>query len=112
FLGMTARVAGAGYDRLGPLEAAGFAVGGIGRTVVETVRALAALPAAVPELFSPERAETPGGRVGSVVGAGQASGEIFSADASWRDKTGAYLALTASINVFLGALNVLPLLPL
>ncbi|WP_119729334.1 M50 family metallopeptidase [Thermomonospora amylolytica] len=112
FLGMTAQVVGAGYDRLGPLEAAGFAAQGIGRTVVEMVRALAALPAAVPELFSAERAQTPGGQVGSVVGAGQVSGEIFSAEASWRDKAGTYLALVASINIFLGALNVLPLLPL
>lgn len=112
FFGMRAQIVTAGYDRLGPLEAAGSAFEGIGRLVGEMGRALAALPAAVPELFSPERAETPGGRVGSVIGAGQVSGEIFSADVSWKDKIGAYLTLIASINVFLGALNVLPLLPL
>ncbi|HEX2312671.1 MAG TPA: site-2 protease family protein [Thermomonospora sp.] len=112
FLGMTARVTGAGYDRLGPWDAVVYAVEGIGRTIGAIGEALADLPGAVPDLFSPERGQTPGGQVGSVVGAGQASGEIFSADTSWRDKAALFLALVISINIFLGALNVLPLLPL
>ncbi|REE99158.1 M50 family metallopeptidase [Thermomonospora umbrina] len=112
FLGMTARIVGEGYDRLGPGDAVVFAVEGIGRTLAAIGEALADLPGAVPRLFTPERGETPGGQVGSVVGAGQASGEIFSADSSWRDKAALFLSLVISINIFLGALNVLPLLPL
>ncbi|SEG62492.1 RIP metalloprotease RseP [Thermomonospora echinospora] len=112
FLGVTARVVGAGYDRLDPGAAVVFAARGIGLAVAQMGRALAALPAALPDLFSPERGQSTGGQVGSVVGAGQTSGEIFASGGSWRDKVAAYLALVASINVFLGALNVLPLLPL
>ncbi|ACY98909.1 M50 family metallopeptidase [Thermomonospora curvata] len=112
FLGVTARVVGVRYDRLGPGEAVVFALKGIAVTVAQMGRALAALPAALPELFSPQRGQSAGGQIGSVVGAGQISGEIFASGGSWRDAAGPYLALVASINVFLGALNVLPLLPL
>lgn len=112
FLGVTARVIGVRYDRLGPGEAVVFALKGIAVTVAQMGRALAALPAALPELFSPQRGQSAGGQIGSVVGAGQISGEIFASGGSWRDAAGPYLALVASINVFLGALNVLPLLPL
>jgi membrane-associated protease RseP (regulator of RpoE activity) len=112
YLGVTARVVGSGYERLGPLNATVFAVRGIGRILGGIGGAVADLPAAIPRLFSPERAESPGGQVGSVVGAGQVSGEIFSADSSWRDRIALFLSLVVSVNVFLGAINVLPLLPL
>lgn len=66
----------------------------------------------MPKLFTPERESTPGGQVGSVVGATDVSGQIFSSDSSARDKLALYLSLVVSVNIFLGALNVLPLLPL
>jgi membrane-associated protease RseP (regulator of RpoE activity) len=112
FLGVTARVTGQEYERLGPVDAAVFAVEGIGRVLGGIGTAVADLPAAIPRLFSPERGDTPGGQVGSVVGATQVSGQIFSADDSWRDRIALFLSLVISVNVFLGALNVLPLLPL
>ncbi|POM24486.1 Zinc metalloprotease Rip1 [Actinomadura rubteroloni] len=112
FLGMSARVVGAGWDRRGPLGAAEFAADAVGGTVRAMGTALADLPNALPRLFSPERARTPGGQVGSVVGATQASGQIFSAHGSWREKIALYLSLVVSVNLFLGALNVVPLLPL
>jgi membrane-associated protease RseP (regulator of RpoE activity) len=112
FVGMSARVVGAGYERTGPLNAAVFAGRGIGRTVAGIGEVAADLPAAVPKLFSPERESTPGGQVGSVVGATEVSGQIFSSDGSTRDKIALYLSLVVSVNIFLGALNVLPLLPL
>jgi membrane-associated protease RseP (regulator of RpoE activity) len=109
FLGMTAEQP---WQRLGPVDAAVFAARGIALTVAGIGEVIADLPAAVPKLFSEERAQTPGGQVGSVVGATQASGQIFASTGSWRDKIGLYLALVTSVNIFLGALNVLPLLPL
>jgi membrane-associated protease RseP (regulator of RpoE activity) len=112
FLGMSARVVGEGYERTGPLNAAVFAVRGIGQTLAGIGQVVVDLPAAIPKLFSPERASTPGGQVGSVVGATDISGQIFSSDSSWRDKIALYLSLVISVNIFLGALNVLPLLPL
>jgi membrane-associated protease RseP (regulator of RpoE activity) len=112
FVGMTAQVQGGGYRRYGPAGAVGYAATTIGGTVGGIGRVLVDLPAAIPKLFSPERAQTPGGQVGSVVGATEVSGQIFAADAGWKDKLGAYLQLVVSVNIFLGALNVLPLLPL
>jgi membrane-associated protease RseP (regulator of RpoE activity) len=112
FVGMTAQVRGGGYRRFSPAGAVGYAATTIGRTVVGIGKVLVDLPSAIPTLFSPERAKTPGGQVGSVVGATEVSGEIFAADAGWKDKLDAYLQLVVSVNIFLGALNVLPLLPL
>ena len=112
YVGMTSRVAGGGYRRLGPLDAVTFAGRSIGQYVKGVGQALADLPASVPDLFSANRAKTPGGQVGSVVGATEVSGQIFSAPVGWQDKTYAYLQLVISVNIFLGALNVLPLLPL
>ncbi|MBX6766355.1 MAG: site-2 protease family protein [Actinomadura rubrobrunea] len=112
FIGVSARVVGQGYERTGPVGAAGFAVRGIGETLGGIGRVVVDLPAAIPKLFSPERAETPAGQVGSVVGATDISGQIFAAHTSWRDKIALFLSLVVSLNIFLGALNVLPLLPL
>ncbi|CNG31198.1 transmembrane protein [Mycobacterium tuberculosis] len=112
FVGISAKVVGAAYDRTGPVDAARFAGGGIGRTVRGIGTVAADLPTAIPKLFSPERESTPGGQVGSVVGATEVSGQIFSSDNTTRDKVALFLSLVVSVNIFLGALNVLPLLPL
>ncbi|WP_067800509.1 M50 family metallopeptidase [Actinomadura formosensis] len=112
FIGISAKVVGGGYDRAGPLDAAAFAARGIGRTIQGIGKVAADLPSAVPKLFSPARESTPGGQVGSVVGATEVSGQIFSSQSSARDKLALYLSLVVSVNIFLGAVNVLPLLPL
>jgi membrane-associated protease RseP (regulator of RpoE activity) len=112
FLGVSPRVVVARWDRLGPLDAAMEAVRQIGAYLAETGRVVAGLPAAIPKLFSPERAETPAGQVGSVYGAGQVSGEIFASSQSWRYKIFLFMSLVISVNIFVGALNVIPLLPL
>ncbi|WP_067482262.1 M50 family metallopeptidase [Actinomadura hibisca] len=100
------------YVRENPVDAAVFAAQGIGRTVGGIGTALADLPSALPRLFSPDRGDTPGGQVGSVVGATGVSGQIFASGATLRDKTALFLSLVVSVNIFLGAMNVLPLLPL
>ncbi|MFA1539432.1 M50 family metallopeptidase [Actinomadura monticuli] len=112
FVGISAKVVGGGYDRAGPVDAAVFAGRAIGRTLQGIGTVAADLPSAIPKLFSPERESTPGGQVGSVVGATEVSGQIFSSDDTARDKVALFLSLVVSVNIFLGALNVLPLLPL
>ena len=113
FVGVSAKVVGGGYRRTGPVGAVAFAGSAMGRTLVAVGRAVADLPSAIPRLFSPQRESTPGGQVGSVVGATDVSGQIFaSGTASLRDKIALYLSLVVSVNIFLGALNVVPLLPL
>jgi membrane-associated protease RseP (regulator of RpoE activity) len=98
--------------RLDPVEATGFAVTTIGRTLGLIGEVVADLPSAIPKLFSPERAETPGGQVGSVVGGAQASGQVFAADVTVADKIRLFLLMLVSLNVFVAVLNVLPVLPL
>ncbi|TDB93074.1 site-2 protease family protein [Actinomadura sp. 7K534] len=113
FVGMSAKVVGGGYERTGPLNAAVFAANGIGRTLAGIGDVVVDLPSAIPRLFSPDRESTPGGQVGSVVGATDVSGQIFASEgATTRDKIALFLSLVVSLNIFLGALNLLPLLPL
>lgn len=112
FVGLSARVVGSGYERTGPVNGAVFAGRAIGRTVQSMGRIVVDLPSAIPKLFTPERQSSPGGQVGSVVGATEVSGQIFSSHSTVRDKIALYLSLVVSVNIFLGALNVVPLLPL
>ena len=113
FVGVSAKVVGAGYERTGPLNAAVFAAEGIGRTLSGIGEVVVDLPSAIPRLFSPDRESSPGGQVGSVVGATDVSGQIFASEgAGTKDKLALFLSLVVSLNIFLGALNLLPLLPL
>ncbi|MGK5558382.1 M50 family metallopeptidase [Actinomadura kijaniata] len=112
FFGMSPRVVGERYERAGPVGAAAFAARTVGAMLGGVATALRDLPAALPRLFSPDRGSTPGGQVGSVVGATDVAGQIFSSDRPLRDKLSGYLALVVMVNVFLGALNVVPLPPL
>ncbi|RFU40399.1 RIP metalloprotease [Actinomadura logoneensis] len=112
FVGVSSKIVGRRYERRGPVAAAGYAGRTLGAMVQGVGRVVVDLPAALPKLFSPERSQTPGGQVGSVVGATEVSGQIFSSHGTGRDKAFLFLQLVVSVNVFLGALNVLPLLPL
>ena len=97
---------------LSPVHAVGFAVTTSGRLVTAIGHVVAGIPSAIPKLFSKDRANTAGGQAGSVVGGATASGQFFAAHDTWRNKIGNFLALVISLNLFLGLLNVLPLLPL
>jgi len=74
--------------------------------------ALAQLPAAIPDLFSKNRASTPAGNVSSIVGAANATGQAVAAPVGWQDKVSFILLLIASLNIFVGFFNLFPLLPL
>jgi membrane-associated protease RseP (regulator of RpoE activity) len=71
-----------------------------------------ALPKAIPDLFAKDRGKTPGGDVTSVVGAGEVTGQVVEAKIGWQPKVGLVLLIVASLNIFVGAFNLLPLLPL
>jgi membrane-associated protease RseP (regulator of RpoE activity) len=70
------------------------------------------IPHAIPKLFGHERASTPGGQAGSIVGGAEASGQVFASGDTWRDKFTTFILLIVSLNLFVGLLNLLPLLPL
>jgi membrane-associated protease RseP (regulator of RpoE activity) len=112
FLGMSPRVVVAHWNRKGPLGAPVSAAGQFGTYLGQLGRIAVDLPAAIPKLFSPDRAQTPAGQVGSVYGAGEVSGQIFASNQSWRYKAFLFLSLVVSVNIFVGVLNLVPLLPM
>jgi membrane-associated protease RseP (regulator of RpoE activity) len=112
FLGMSPRVLVAHWDRKGPFTGAAAAAGQFGSYLAQLGHIAVDLPSAIPKLFSPDRAQTPAGQVGSVYGAGEVSGQIFASSQSWRYKAFLFLSLVVSVNIFVGVLNLLPLLPM
>jgi membrane-associated protease RseP (regulator of RpoE activity) len=95
-----------------PLGAIQYAGTTFGQVLVGSAQDVAALPAALPKLFSKDRAKTAAGQVSSVVGAAEATGTAVGADIGWQYKVSFILLLIASLNIFVGAFNLLPLLPL
>ncbi len=95
-----------------PLGAINYAGTSIGQVLVGSAKALADLPAALPKLFSKDRAKTAAGQVSSVVGAAEATGYAVGANVGWQYKVSFIVLLIASLNIFVGAFNMLPLLPL
>jgi membrane-associated protease RseP (regulator of RpoE activity) len=95
-----------------PVRAAQYAGSGFGQVIVGSVKAVAALPGALPKLFSKDRGSTAGGQVVGVVGAAEATGAAVAANIGWQYKVSFVLLLIASLNIFVGVFNMLPLLPL
>jgi membrane-associated protease RseP (regulator of RpoE activity) len=99
-------------QRLGPVSAVRFAGRYMGDMTVAIGGVVVDIPHAIPKLFGHDRASTPGGQAGSIVGGAEASGQVFSSSDTWRDKFTSFILLIASLNLFVGLLNLVPLLPL
>jgi membrane-associated protease RseP (regulator of RpoE activity) len=95
-----------------PLSAIDYAGTTFGQVLSGSARAVAALPGALPKLFAKNRSSTAAGQVSSVVGAAEATGSAVASSAGWQYKVSFVLLLIASLNIFVGAFNMLPLLPL
>ena len=80
--------------------------------IVGSAKAIAALPAALPKDFGKNRADSAGGQVSSVIGAAEDTGQAVAANVGWQYKVSFVLLLIASLNIFVGVFNMLPLLPL
>lgn len=100
------------FSSANPVRAAQYAGSAFGQVLVGSAKAVAALPAALPKLFSKDRGSTAGGQVSSVVGAAEATGTAVAANVGWQFKVSFVLLLIASLNIFVGAFNMVPLLPL
>jgi len=100
------------FQRQSLLGAIGYVGTGFSQVVTGSVNALAQLPAAVPHLFSQNRSSTAAGNVTSVVGAARETGQAVAADVGWKNKVSFVLLLVASLNIFVGIFNMLPLLPM
>ncbi len=100
------------YERQNPFSAIAFAGTQFAGTITSSVQAIGKLPAAIPDLFAKDRAKTPAGQVSSVVGVGAVTGDVVEAAIPWQAKVWLVVYLVASLNIFVGLFNLLPLLPL
>ncbi len=109
YLGIEAAVV---FQTAGPVHAIQYAGSVFEQVIVGSVKGIAALPAALPKLFSKDRANTAAGQVSSVVGLANDTGQAVAANVGWQFKVSFVLLLIASLNIFVGVFNMLPLLPL
>ncbi len=109
YLGVAPAVVFQVASPLGAIEYSGTT---FGQVLVGSADAVAALPRALPKLFAKDRSSTAAGQVSSVVGAAEATGTEVASKAGWQYKVSFVLLLIASLNIFVGAFNLLPLLPL
>ncbi len=100
------------FQPANPVRAVQYAGSASGQVLVGSAKAVGALPGALPKLFSEDRGSTAAGQVSSVVGAAEATGAAVAANVGWQYKVSFVLLLIASLNIFVGAFNMLPLLPL
>jgi membrane-associated protease RseP (regulator of RpoE activity) len=101
------------FQRRSPLGAIDYVGSGFSEVVTGSVSALAELPGAAHDLFNKkERASTDAGNVSSVYGAARDTGQAVAADVGWKQKVSFILLLIASLNIFVGVFNLLPLLPM
>ena len=100
------------FQRAGPVSAVAYAGSAFGDVLVESGQAVAKLPSALPDLFAKDRSKTAGGDVSSVVGAADDAGQVVGAGGGWQYTVTALLLIVISLNIFVGAFNLLPLLPL
>ncbi len=100
------------YQRSSFFGAIGYAGDQFADTLTSSGSAIAKLPAAIPDLFAKNRASTPAGQVSSVYGVGEVTGDVVAAALPWQAKATVVILLIASLNIFVGVFNLLPLLPL
>ncbi len=100
------------FQRAGPVSAFSYAGHEFWTMLSGSASVVASLPRAIPDLFAKNRASTPGGQVTSVVGAGNVTGQVLAARIGWQPKADLVLLIIASLNIFVGAFNLLPLLPM
>jgi membrane-associated protease RseP (regulator of RpoE activity) len=100
------------FQRVGPITGVAYAGTTFGQVIEESGQAAAKLPAALPDLFKKDRAKTAGGDVSSIVGAADDAGQVVQAGGGWQFTVSALLLIVISLNIFVGAFNLLPLLPL
>ncbi len=110
FLGIEESTA---FQTVGPLQGVSFAGSTFGQILTGSAAALAHLPSALPDLFAKNRSHTPAGNLSSVVGVADDTGQaVAQGGVGWETKVWEVLLLIVSLNIFVGAFNLLPLLPL
>jgi membrane-associated protease RseP (regulator of RpoE activity) len=101
------------FQTASPARAVTYAGSLFGQVVTGSAEAVASLPGSLHDLFNKKkRADTVGGQVTSIYGAAAATGDEVASNQGWQYKVSFVLLLIASLNIFVGVFNMLPLLPL
>jgi membrane-associated protease RseP (regulator of RpoE activity) len=100
------------FQRYSPVGALSFAGSAFGQVFTGSAEAVAKLPAALPDLFAKDRSKTAAGNVSSVVGVANIAGQAVAGGGGLRIVLSDLLLIIISLNIFIGAFNLLPLLPL
>jgi membrane-associated protease RseP (regulator of RpoE activity) len=95
-----------------PLRAIEYSGTTFGQVLVGSAQAVGDLPRELPKLFDKNSSNSSGDQVIGVVGAAEATGTEVASNDGWQYKVSFVLLLIASLNIFVGAFNMLPLLPL
>ena len=89
-----------------------FAGSMFSQAVSGTVHVVGTLPTAFSHLFAKNRSQTAAGQVTSIVGVGEITSQVVSSSGGWQAKAFLVLLIVVSENIFIGLLNLVPLLPL
>ena len=112
FIGIGNRVASI---RTSPIAAVGKSVTTTGEFIKASVKSLVSLPGKIPALWSQTvngKERDPEGLVG-VVGVARVSGQAVGSNAlTPSERIGTFVMIIASLNIFVGIFNLLPILPL
>ena len=104
-----------GLVRQNPVAAMGSSISATGSIIQGSLKALIGLPAQIPALMRQTflgEERTADGLVG-IVGVARASGEtVSSGNLTTGEKFATFLLIVASLNIFVGIFNLLPILPL
>lgn len=101
--------------RSDPLTAVKQSTSTTGLFIAASVKALIALPSKIPDLWSQSiggKPRDPAGLVG-IIGVARVSGQaVGSAKLSISERLATFIVIIASLNIFVGIFNLLPILPL
>jgi membrane-associated protease RseP (regulator of RpoE activity) len=100
------------FQRTGLVRAVTYTGSSFGQAVSDTVDVVGSLPSAFSHVFAKNRSQTSGAEVTSIVGVGEITSQVVAAPAGWQLKVYFILQIFVSVNIFIGLLNLLPLLPL
>jgi membrane-associated protease RseP (regulator of RpoE activity) len=100
------------FQRYGPVGGVTFAGSTFGQVLTGSAEGVAKLPGALHDLFNKNRSKTPAGDVGSLVGVANVAGDAVAQGGGWEYSVSDLLLIVVSINIFWGAFNLLPLVPL
>ena len=100
------------FQPTSPLGAIRYTGTGFAQVITGSGSALAQLPRRSRRCSPRTASQTAAGNVSSVVGAARETGQAVAANVGWQHKVTFVLLLIASLNIFVGIFNLLPLLPM